>query len=109
MLNASRRAAVPNLSCAATAIHAGGMTSGLKERERYIAQSPGICEHRHANWLGSRELRAIRDGGPLKHFERPADFSFGIEIEGNYFNKIDEADHAAEAEESARIEGAALA
>ena len=51
----------------------------------------------------ARELRAIHDGGPLKTFKRPADFVFGKEIEGNYFNKIDDL------EDPARVEGAALA
>jgi len=51
----------------------------------------------------ARELCAIRDGGPLKTFKRPADFSFGKEIEGNYFNKMSDL------EDTAAIEGAALA
>ncbi len=51
----------------------------------------------------ARELRAIRDGGPLTTFHRPADFSFGQEIQGNYFNKIEDL------EVPARIEGAAPA
>jgi 5,5'-dehydrodivanillate O-demethylase len=55
----------------------------------------------------ARELRAIEDGGPFKTFKRPLDFSFGKEIEGSYFNKIDDLEGPDE--DPARIEGAALA
>jgi 5,5'-dehydrodivanillate O-demethylase len=54
----------------------------------------------------TRELLAIRDGGPVREFKRPAHFSFGKEIEGNYFNKIEDLE---EVEDPSRLEGAALA
>lgn len=76
----------------------GGQGRIADRSNEHLGQSDkGIAVLRRV-W--ARELRAIHDGGPLKTFKRPADFSFGKEIEGNYFNKISDV------EGPAGIEGA---
>jgi 5,5'-dehydrodivanillate O-demethylase len=90
----------PSLPIIQDTVSIGGQGQIADRSDEHLGVSDkGVAMLRRA-W--ARELRAIEDGGPLKTFKRPVDFSFGKEIEGNYFNKIDDL------EDPARIEGAAL-